>query len=69
MKDVNPHRNLKLWRAETGKMVLSFSQKNQNGWNLQWTDDEVYCARLVGNEVQIYNSSDFATGLRLDLTA
>ena len=54
---------MKLWCVATGEMVLSFTQKNQSAWKLDWTTDEVYCARLVGNEVQIYESRDFGSGI------
>jgi translation initiation factor 2A len=36
-------------------------QRNQTGWNLQYTSDEKYCARVVTNEVQFYESSDLKT--------
>ena len=39
---------------EVGKFV----QKNQTGWNLQYTFDEKFCARVVSNEVQIYESDE-----------
>ena len=35
-----------------------FVQKSQTGWNLQYTFDERFCARIVTNEVQIYESHD-----------
>lgn len=37
--------------------VGKFVQK-QTGWNLQYTYDERFCARLVTNEVQVYESHD-----------
>lgn len=60
-------KNLKVWRVvedtangnETEKeMVGKFVQKSQTGWNLQYTFDERFCARIVTNEVQIYESQD-----------
>ncbi|KAL2144719.1 hypothetical protein VTI28DRAFT_8657 [Corynascus sepedonium] len=61
-------KNLKIWRtieepAEgTERVPLGkFVQKSQSGWNLQYTADEKYCARLVTNEVQFYNSNDLST--------
>lgn len=58
-------KNLKVWRVvEEGvsgqdKQPLGrFVQKQQQGWNLQYTADEKYCARLVTNEVQFYESHD-----------
>lgn len=38
-----------------------FVQKPQTGWNLQYTYDERYCARVVTNEVQFYESGDLGT--------
>ncbi|KAI1184956.1 eukaryotic translation initiation factor eIF2A-domain-containing protein [Nemania serpens] len=61
-------KNLKIWRTteEIGDDVEKqpigrFVQKSQTGWNLQYTSDEKYCARLVTNEVQFYSSDDLAT--------
>lgn len=57
-------KNLKVWRVEeepTGEekeTIGRFVQKNQTGWNLQYTFDEKFCARVVTNEVQIYESHD-----------
>lgn len=39
-------------------MVGKFVQKNQTGWNLQYTFDEKFCARVVTNEIQFYESHD-----------
>lgn len=47
--------NLHVWRTSPdAERVASFVQKSQSGWNLQYTEDEAYCARLVSNEVQFY---------------
>lgn len=61
-------KNLKIWRtiedvAEGAERepLGKFVQKSQSGWNLQYTADEKYCARIVTNEVQFYNSNDFST--------
>jgi translation initiation factor 2A len=58
-------KNLKVWRtveevAEGAEkqVVGTFVQKSQTGWNLQYTFDERYCARVVTNEVQFYESDD-----------
>ncbi|OJD22548.1 hypothetical protein ACJ73_06105 [Blastomyces percursus] len=62
-------KNLKVWRVvedaptdEGNKhehsFVGSYVQKFQNGWNLQYTSDEKYCARVVTNEVQFYESGN-----------
>ena len=61
-------KNLKVWRTsedgvagEDKKPVGSFVQKQQGNWNLQYTADEKYCARLVTNEVQFHESHDLVT--------
>jgi translation initiation factor 2A len=63
-------KNLKVWRVveggpDTGQdehnVVGRFVQKSQTGWNLQYTYDEQYCARVVTNEVQFYQSGDLGT--------
>lgn len=60
-------KNLKVWRVIEGNgqdgddehnVVGRFVQKSQTGWNLQYTFDEKYCARVVTNEVQFYESGD-----------
>ncbi len=62
-------KNLKVWRVVEGRtdagddehnVVGRFVQKSQTGWNLQYTYDEQYCARVVTNEVQFYQSGDLA---------
>lgn len=65
----NATKNLKVWRtldhdADTEgerNVVGQFVQRNQTGWNLQYTFDERYCARVVTNEVQFYESGDLKT--------
>ena len=64
-------KNLKVWRVvEEGapdaegiehNVVGRFVQKSQTGWNLQYTFDEQYCARVVTNEVQFYECGDLNT--------
>ncbi|KAK5081630.1 hypothetical protein LTR05_007763 [Lithohypha guttulata] len=57
-------KNLKVWRVEEDttdsekETVGRFVQKSQTGWNLQYTYDERFCARVVTNEVQFYESHD-----------
>ncbi|CAK4033593.1 Eukaryotic translation initiation factor 2A [Lecanosticta acicola] len=65
----NATKNLKVWRTiddnagDSGEraVVGKFVQKNQTGWNLQYTSDEQFCARCVTNEVQFYESKDLGT--------
>ncbi|KAF9135968.1 hypothetical protein BGW39_009942 [Mortierella sp. 14UC] len=48
------HKNMSIYEVKTGLELTSFSQKSQNNWNVQWTDDEAYCARMVSNEVHFW---------------
>lgn len=68
-KDANGDavKNLKVWQvvqsSENGDVhtpVGNFVQKSQTGWNLQYTSDERYCARVVTNEVQFYQSENLS---------
>lgn len=62
-------KNLKVWRTvepseapdSERTPVGRFVQKNQTGWNLGYTADEKYCARVVTNEVHFYKSDDLAS--------
>lgn len=40
-------------------MIAQFPQKSQTGRNLQFTNDEKYCAFIVTNELHIYQMEDF----------
>lgn len=60
-------KNFKIWRVieevdDAEKQPLGkFVQKSMSGWNLQYTADERFCARMVTNEVQFYESHDLKT--------
>lgn len=63
-------KNLKVWLVIDEKALSEgvdkeplarFVQKSQTSWNLQYTYDEAFCARVVTNEVQIYESHDLTT--------
>lgn len=47
--------------TETRNVVGKYVQKSQTGWNLQYTQDERYCARSVTNEIQFYQTNDLGT--------
>lgn len=61
-------KNFKIWRTledlpeGAEKTPLGqYVQKSQTGWNLQYTYDEKFCARIVTNEVQFFQSDDLRT--------
>ena len=58
-------KNLKVWRIDPNAtsqvqadedLVGCFVQKSATNWNLQYTRDEAYCARVVTNEVHFHES-------------
>ncbi|KAI9040463.1 translation initiation factor 2A [Aspergillus affinis] len=70
-KDANGDavKNLKVWKVvetpadsngDEHTIVGSYVQKSQTGWNLQYTSDERFCARVVTNEVQFYESGNLS---------
>ncbi len=66
-EDGNAAKNLKVWRVVEDEVddrertpIGKFVQKSQTGWNLQYSYDEKYCARVVTNEVQFYESEDLS---------
>ncbi|KAL1601830.1 hypothetical protein SLS60_006745 [Paraconiothyrium brasiliense] len=68
-EDGNATKNLKVWHTVAGNgesaqdrtVIGEYVQKSQTGWNLQYTSDEAFCARVVTNEVQFYQSNDLRT--------
>ncbi|ODQ56482.1 translation initiation factor eIF-2A [Saitoella complicata NRRL Y-17804] len=62
-EDGNATKNLQIWDVKSGTLNYEFVQKNQTGWNCQFTFDEKYCARLVTNEVQIFESANMSKGV------
>ncbi|KXS20117.1 eIF2A-domain-containing protein [Gonapodya prolifera JEL478] len=55
--DGPPHRNLIVWEVATGRQCSSFTSKVlQSNWDVKWTEDERYFARLVTGEIQFYDT-------------
>lgn len=62
--ETQQHRNFAVWNVKTGEKVLAFVMKQQQlNWNVKWTDDERFCARLQTGEVQIYDAKDLGKGV------
>ncbi|KAK9471203.1 eukaryotic translation initiation factor eIF2A-domain-containing protein [Dipodascopsis tothii] len=51
------HQNFKVWNVASAELVTAFSQKSQTLGALQFTFDEKYCARLVTNELHLFESA------------
>lgn len=51
--------NLRVFNTETGEPIHEFVSRSQGLW-LQFTFDEKYCARLVTNCVEFYDTKNFS---------
>lgn len=64
------HKNLRVFSVSSGEELTSFTQKSQNGWELQFTISESHAVRLVNQELQVFHPADWSKGvvdkLRLD---
>ena len=47
----------------TGEELISFSQKSQEGWELQYTISESHAIRLVSSEVQVFRPAEWSKGV------
>ncbi|KAK9463803.1 eukaryotic translation initiation factor eIF2A-domain-containing protein [Lipomyces oligophaga] len=50
------HQNFKVWKVSTGEKIAEMLQRTQNMDNFQFTADEKYCARLIPNQLQIFET-------------
>ncbi|KAK9469400.1 eukaryotic translation initiation factor eIF2A-domain-containing protein [Lipomyces arxii] len=55
------HYNFKIWQVSNGEKVAQFLQKVQTMHNFQFTFDEKFCARLVPNELQFFETAKLGT--------
>ena len=61
--DATQHKNLRVFSVSTGEELTSFTQKSQEGCNLQFTISESHAIRLVGPEIQVYRPADWSHGI------
>lgn len=57
------HKNLRVFSISTGQELISFSQKYQDAWDVQYTISESHAIRLVGSEIHVFNPSDWGKGI------
>ncbi|XP_028028388.1 eukaryotic translation initiation factor 2A [Bombyx mandarina] len=50
--------NLRVFKSDNGKLVGSFVQKNQIGWEPKWSTDEKLFAIQLNNKIQIYEDGN-----------
>ena len=62
-EDGTQHKNLRVFSVSTGEELVAFSQKSQEGWELQYTISESHAIRLVGPEIQVFRPAEWSKGL------
>ncbi|KXN82708.1 Eukaryotic translation initiation factor 2A [Leucoagaricus sp. SymC.cos] len=63
LEDGSQHKNLRVWSVSTGQELIAFTQKSQEGWDLQYTISESHAVRLVGPEIQVFKPAEWAKGV------
>lgn len=63
LEDGSQHKNLRVFSVSTGEELVSFTQKSQDGWDLQYTISESHAVRLVGPEIQVFRPAEWSKGI------
>ena len=63
LDDGAQHKNLRIFSASTGEELIAFTQKSQDGWQVQYTISESHAIRLVSAEVQVFRPSEWSKGI------
>ncbi|KAG5640917.1 hypothetical protein DXG03_006629 [Asterophora parasitica] len=63
LEDGSQHKNLRIFSASTGEELTAFSQKSQEGWDVQYTISESHAVRLVSSEIQVYRPAEWSKGI------
>ncbi|KAK7035995.1 eukaryotic translation initiation factor 2A [Favolaschia claudopus] len=63
LEDGSQHKNLRVFSSSTGEELVAFTQKSQDGWDLQYTVSESHAIRLVGAEIQVFRPSEWSKGV------
>ena len=63
LEDGAQHKNHRVFSVSTGEELIAFSQKAQEGWDLQYTISESHAIRLVGVDIQVYRPAEWSKGI------
>jgi translation initiation factor 2A len=63
IEDGAQHKNLRIFSVSTGEELISFSQKYQDSWDVQYTISESHAIRLVGSEIHVFNPAEWGKGI------
>jgi len=61
--DGTQHKNLRIFSVSTGEELISFSQKYQDTWDVQYTISESHAIRLVSSEIQVFSPAEWGKGV------
>ncbi|KAK7677087.1 hypothetical protein QCA50_006344 [Cerrena zonata] len=63
LEDGQQHKNQRVFSVSTGEELVAFTQKSQEGWDLQYTISESHAVRLVGQEIQVFRPAEWSKGV------
>ncbi|KZT11167.1 translation initiation factor eIF-2A [Laetiporus sulphureus 93-53] len=63
LEDGAQHKNLRVFSVSTGEELVAFTQKSQEGWDLQYTISESHAIRLLGQEIQVFHPAEWSSGV------
>ncbi|KAJ8507762.1 hypothetical protein ONZ45_g9899 [Pleurotus djamor] len=63
LEDGSQHKNLRVFSVSTGEELISFTQKSQDNWDLQYTISESHAIRLVAQEIQVFRPAEWSKGI------
>jgi translation initiation factor 2A len=63
LDDGAPHKNLRVFSVSTGDELISFTQKSQESWDLQYTISESHAIRLVSSDIQVFRPAEWSKGI------
>ena len=63
LDDNAQHKNLRVFSVSTGEELISFAQKSQESWDLQYTISESHAIRLVSSDIQVFRPAEWSKGI------
>jgi len=63
LDDNAQHKNLRVFSVSTGEELISFTQKSQESWDLQYTISESHAIRLVSSDIQVFRPAEWSKGI------
>jgi translation initiation factor 2A len=63
LDDGAQHKNLRVFSVSTGEELISFTQKFQESWDLQYTISESHAIRLVSSDIQVFRPAEWSKGI------